>query len=421
MPLLNEHYRKLPGQYLFPEIERRVNERLAADADLAPRLIRAGIGDVTEPLPPACVQALHDAAEEMARRESFRGYGPSSGHLFVREAIVAGEYAGLGIEASELFLSDGSKGDAGHALEVFAAGNRVGIADPVYPVYVDTNVLAGRTGGLASNGLFDGLAPLAATESNGFVPDLPSQPLDLVYLCFPNNPTGAMIDRAGLERWVRWALDHDAVILYDGAYADYVSDPDLPRTIYEIPDARRCAMEFRSLSKSAGFTGLRCGWTVCPRELEGRLPDGTRTAVHPMWSRRWATRSNGVSWPVQRAAAAAYSDSGREQVRSLIDLYRGNARILREGSLAAGLRVWGGAHAPYVWIACPEGLTSWGFFDRLLEEAAVVVTPGCGFGPGGEGYVRISGFNSRENVEAIVERLGELLGTSAATAAERAC
>ncbi len=408
MPLLNEHFRKLPGQYLFPEIERRVADRLASNASIAPRLIRAGIGDVTEPLPAACVAALHESADEMARRETFRGYGPSAGHGFLREAIVGGEYAGLGIDPSEIFVSDGSKGDAGHALEIFASGNRVGIADPVYPVYVDTNVLAGRTGPLREDAFFEGLHPLRANEANGFVPAIPDVPLDLVYLCFPNNPTGAMIDRETLSRWVAWACEHDATILYDGAYADYVDDPSLPRTIYEIPDAKRCAMEFRSLSKSAGFTGLRCGWTVCPRELEGRLSDGSRQAVHPMWSRRWATRSNGVSWPVQRAAAAAYSPQGREEVAALIDLYRGNARILREGALAAGLRVWGGVHAPYVWVACPEGLTSWGFFDRLLDEAAVVVTPGSGFGPGGEGYVRISGFNSRRNAEEIVARLAAM-------------
>jgi LL-diaminopimelate aminotransferase len=257
MPLLNEHFRKLPGQYLFPEIERRVADRLASNASIAPRLIRAGIGDVTEPLPAACVAALHESADEMAQRETFRGYGPSAGHGFLREAIVGGEYAGLGIDPSEIFVSDGSKGDAGHALEIFASGNRVGIADPVYPVYVDTNVLAGRTGPLREDAFFEGLHPLRANEANGFVPAIPDVPLDLVYLCFPNNPTGAMIDRETLSRWVAWACEHDATILYDGAYADYVDDPSLPRTIYEIPDAKRCAMEFRSLSKSAGFTGLR--------------------------------------------------------------------------------------------------------------------------------------------------------------------
>ena len=408
MPLLNEHFRKLPGQYLFPEIERRVGERISSNPDIAKRLIRAGIGDVTEPLPSACIAALHEAADEMARRETFRGYGPSAGHGFLREAILEGEYAGLEIDPSEIFVSDGSKGDAGHALEIFANGNRVGIADPVYPVYVDTNVLAGRTGSIGPDGFFEGLRQLRANEANGFVPGIPAEPLDLVYLCFQNNPTGAMIDRDTLAKWIAWADEHDAIILYDGAYADYVDDPSLPRTIYEIPGAKRCAMEFRSLSKSAGFTGLRCGWTVCPRELEGRLADGTRTSVHPMWSRRWATRSNGVSWPVQRAAAAAYSPRGRAEVSALIDLYRGNARILREGAAAAGLRVWGGVHAPYVWVGCPGGLSSWAFFDRVLDEAAVVVTPGSGFGPGGEGYVRISGFNSRSNAEEIVKRLAAI-------------
>lgn len=405
MAILNPNFRRLPAQYLFREIERRVAERVASDPSLGSRLLRAGIGDVTEPLPPACIAALHAGADELSRHETFRGYGPYTGHPFVREAIVAGEYAGLGIDPSEVFLSDGSKGDVGHALEVFAEGNRVGIADPVYPVYVDTNVLSGRTGPLGADGFFEGLFPLRANAANGFVPEPPDRPLDLVYLCFPNNPTGAMIDRAGLERWVRWAIEHDATILYDGAYADYVGDRALPRTIYEIPEARRCAMEFRSFSKSAGFTGLRCGWTVCPQALEGRLPSGERTQVHPMWTRRWSTRSNGVSWPVQRAAAAVYSPEGRGQVRALIELYRGNAQRLRHGAESMGLRAWGGVHAPYVWVSCPPGLDSWTTFDRLLDRAAVVVTPGVGFGPSGEGFVRISAFNSRANVEEIVRRL----------------
>lgn len=408
MAILNEHFDKLPGQYLFPEIERRVADRLAASPALEGRLIRAGIGDVTEPIPEACAAAIREAADELSDRETFRGYGPAAGHRFVREAIAAGEYQRTGIDPDEIFLSDGSKGDAGHALEIFGPGNRVAVADPVYPVYVDTNVLAGRTGRVAEDGIFEGIFPLRANEENGFLPGPPDLPLDLVYLCFPNNPTGAMIDREGLAAWVAWALERDAVILYDGAYADFVADPSLPRTIYEIDGARRCAMEFRSLSKSAGFTGVRCGWTVCPRELEGRLPSGERRRVHAMWSRRWATRSNGVSWPVQRAAAAAYSPEGRRQVRELVELYRGNARRLREGAAKAGLRVWGGLHAPYVWVACPDGLPSWAFFDRLLDDLAVVTTPGCGFGPGGEGFVRISGFNSRERVEEIVDRLETL-------------
>ena len=408
MAILNEHFDKLPGQYLFPEIERRVADRLAANPELERRLIRAGIGDVTEPIPPACAEAIRRAADELSDRETFRGYGPANGHRFVREAIASVEYANAGIDAEEIFLSDGSKGDAGHALEIFAPGNRIAVADPVYPVYVDTNVLAGRTGPIAADGIFEGIVPLRATEANDFLPAPPDALLDLVYLCFPNNPTGAMIDRAGLAAWVAWALERDAIILYDGAYADFVADPSLPRTIYEIEGAHRCAMEFRSLSKSAGFTGVRCGWTVCPRELEGRLASGERRAVHPMWSRRWATRSNGVSWPVQRAAAAAYSPEGRRQVRDLVELYRGNARRLREGVANAGLRVWGGLHAPYVWVACPDGLSSWAFFDRLLDDLAVVTTPGCGFGPGGEGFVRISGFNSRTRVEEIVERLATL-------------
>jgi LL-diaminopimelate aminotransferase len=408
MPLVNEHFAKLSGNYLFPEIERRVEAHLAAHPEARTRLVRAGIGDVTEPLPPACVEALHAAAEELAHRETFRGYGPSTGHAFVREAIAAGEYAGTPVHPDEIFLSDGSKGDAGHALELFAPGNRAAIVDPVYPVYIDTNIMAGRTGPRGADGFPQGLVRLQATAECGFVPAPPVERVDLVYLCFPNNPTGAMIDRPALAAWVEFALANEAIILYDGAYADYVSDPALPRTIYEIPGADRCAIEFRSLSKSAGFTGVRCGWTVCPRALCARTATGEVVPLHPLWSRRWATRSNGVSWPVQRAAAAAYSPQGREQVRGLVSFYMENARHLRSGVEAAGLEAWGGEHAPYVWVRCPQGLSSWAFFDRLLAEAAIVSTPGSGFGPGGEGFVRISAFNSRANIEAVVTRLAAM-------------
>jgi LL-diaminopimelate aminotransferase len=266
----------------------------------------------------------------------------------------------------------------------------------------------GRTGPLGPDGFFEGLIPLRARPENGFVPSIPSERADLYYLCFPNNPTGAMIDRDRLAAWVEHALATDAVILYDGAYADYIGDPALPRTIYEIPGAERCAMEFRSFSKSAGFTGLRCGWTVCPRALQGRTAAGDAVPLHPIWSRRWSTRSNGVSWPVQCAAAAACSPQGQSEIRRLVELYRGNAAILRRASLESGLEAWGGEHAPYVWVRCPEGLSSWGFFDRLLREAAIVVTPGSGFGPGGEGFIRISAFNTRERIESLAERLATL-------------
>lgn len=405
MALVNEHFAKLPRSYLFPEIERRVEAHLAAHPHDRSRLIRGGIGDVTEPLPPACIAALHAAVDDLATRERFRGYGPAAGHAFVREAIVSAEYAHTGIDPSEIFLSDGSKGDVGHALEIFAPGNRAAITDPVYPVYVDTNVMDGRTGGLGPDGFFEGLIPLRARPENGFIPEIPAQRADLYYLCFPNNPTGAMIDRPRLAAWVEHALATDAVILYDGAYADYLGDPSLPRTIYEIPGAERCAMEFRSFSKSAGFTGLRCGWTVCPRSLHARTAAGEAVPLHPIWTRRWSTRSNGVSWPVQCAAAAACSPQGRREVRALVELYRGNAARLRAAAAAAGLEVWGGEHAPYVWARCPEGLSSWEFFDRLLREDAVVVTPGSGFGPGGEGFIRISAFNTRERIEELSRRL----------------
>jgi len=404
---INEHYLKLQSGYLFPEISRRVEAWRAANPDVAGRLIRCGIGDVTEPLPLAVREAMHAAIDEMGERATFKGYGPPYGYDFLRRAIIDGDFRPLGIDFAldEIFLSDGSKTDAGAVLDILGSGNRIGITDPVYPVYVDTNVMAGNTGAVDAQGRYEGLVYLPATADNGFVPEIPAQPLDVIYLCYPNNPTGGMIDRPRLQAWVDYALKHDALILYDVAYKDYIRDPALPRSIFEIDGARRCAMEFHSFSKNGGFTGIRCGYTVCPRELTAVAEYGSRVELHRLWARRWSTKSNSVSYPVQCGAAALYSDAGRAQVADLIDHYMGNAALLRESCRAAGFEVFGGEHAPYVWVRCRDGLDSWSTFDRMLAQHQVVVTPGAGFGSCGEGFFRISAFNSRENVEEVGRRL----------------
>lgn len=416
MAFINDHYLKLAAGYLFPEISRRVTAFADANPSLKGRIIRCGIGDVTEPLPPAAIAAMHAGVDELASRETFRGYGPATGYDFVREAIVQGDFRerGIAIEADEIFLSDGSKPDASAFIEILAAGspaeggNRIAVCDPVYPVYVDNNVMAGNTGAALAGGGYEGLVYLPGTPENGFVPEPPAQPVDVAYLCYPNNPTGAVITRAQLTRWVEWALANDALICYDAAYEAYVRDPSLPRSIYEIPGADRCAVEFRSFSKNGGFTGVRAGYTVVPKAVEGRTRSGERVPLHRLWMRRWATCSNGVSWPVQRAVAALYSPEGRAQMAELIDFYMENAAILRQACAAQGLRVSGGEHAPYVWVACPEGLGSWETFDTLLTRAQLVVTPGAGFGRHGEGFFRISAFNSRANVIEAGKRLSTL-------------
>ena len=416
MAFINDHYLKLAAGYLFPEISRRVSVFAEANPAIAKEIIRCGIGDVTEPLPPAAIAAMHAGVDELASRETFRGYGPATGYDFVREAIVQRDFRerGIAIESDEIFLSDGSKPDASAFIEILAAGspaeggNRIAVCDPVYPVYVDNNVMAGNTGAALAGGGYEGLVYLPGTPENGFVPEPPAQPVDVAYLCYPNNPTGAVITRAQLTRWVEWALANDALICYDAAYEAYVRDPSLPRSIYEIPGADRCAVEFRSFSKNGGFTGVRAGYTVVPKAVEGRTRSGERVPLHRLWMRRWATCSNGVSWPVQRAVAALYSPEGRAQMAELINLYMENAAILRQACTAQGLRVWGGEHAPYVWVGCPAGLGSWETFDALLTRAQLVVTPGAGFGRHGEGFFRISAFNSRANVIEAGKRLSAL-------------
>lgn len=410
MARINENFLKLKAGYLFPEIARRVNAYTEANPESAAKLIRCGIGDVTEPLPEACRQAMHDAVDEQGKPETFRGYGPEQGYDFLRESIVTNQFAGLGINADEVFVSDGSKCDSGNILDIFGPGNKIAITDPVYPVYVDTNVMIGNTGEADENGAYAGLVYLPCNAENNFVPAIPDEKVDLIYLCYPNNPTGGTATRAQLEAWVAYARENKAIILYDAAYEAFIQEEDVPHSIFEIEGAKECAIEFRSFSKNGGFTGTRCAYTVIPKELKGYAESGEEQAIHQLWSRRHSTKFNGASYPVQRGAAAVFSKEGKEQVAALIQGYMSNAKLLREACEKIGLSVFGGINAPYVWVGCPEGVSSWEMFDRMLEGAQVVITPGAGFGAAGEGYFRISAFNSRENVEEVCRRVEENLG-----------
>ena len=409
MPYVNEHYLKLAAGYLFPEIARRV--AAFSEANPKKKVIRMGIGDVTEPLPPAVIAAMHRAVDDQARRDSFHGYGPSEGYPWLREKIAKHDFAARGCEitADEIFVSDGSKGDCGNILDILGPGNSIAVADPVYPVYVDTNVMYGNTGGLRADGGYQGLHYLPATAENGFVPELPREPVDVIYLCFPNNPTGAVATRDVLRQWVEYANEYGSLILFDAAYEAYITDPAIPHSIYEIDGARRCAIEFRSFSKTAGFTGVRCAATVVPKDVAGRTRHGEKVYLHRLWQRRQNTKTNGVSYIVQRGAEAAYSDEGRQQIRELVSFYLANAAEARKGLEEVGLMVFGGTNAPYVWARCPSDVDSWSFFDLLLSKCAVVCTPGLGFGASGEGYVRFSAFNSRENVVEAMKRVSSEL------------
>jgi LL-diaminopimelate aminotransferase len=407
MAFLNDNYLKLKAGYLFPEIARRVKAFGEANPDAAKRIIRCGIGDVTEALPAAVVTALHKAVDEMGTRAGFHGYGPEQGYEWLRRAIAENDYRAHGLEVAddEIFVSDGSKCDTGNILDILGHQNRIAITDPVYPVYVDTNVMAGHTGEGDDTGAYAGLHYLKCTAENGFVAEPPKEHVDVVYLCFPNNPTGAVATRAQLEAWVAYARKERALILFDAAYEAYISEPGVPHSIYEIPGARECAIEFRSFSKNGGFTGTRCAFTVVPKTLLMSTASGDKKPLHPLWLRRMTTKFNGVSYVVQRAAEALYSPEGKAQIRALIEHYMGNARILREAAASIGLRVYGGVNAPYIWVSTPNKITSWQMFDRMLGEANVVITPGSGFGAMGEGYFRISAFNSRENAEEVARRI----------------
>ena len=403
---VNEHYLKLQASYLFSDIAKRV---AAFEAKYPEReVIKLGIGDVTNPLPAACVTAFQAAVEEMATTAGFRGYGPEQGYDFLREAIARHDFQarGAAIEADEIFVSDGAKCDTGNIQELFAVEARIAIPDPVYPVYLDTNVMAGRTGEFR-DGRYEGIVYLDSTKDNNYVPDLPTDPVDLIYLCFPNNPTGSTITREQLKVWVDFARDSEALILFDAAYEGFIRDPQLPHSIYEIEGAREVAIEFRSYSKSAGFTGTRCAYTVVPKECRAFDARGNRQAIHPLWNRRHCTKFNGVSYPVQRAAEAVYSPEGAAQCRTLIDGYLANAKIIGKAMTELGYSFVGGGNAPYIWI---EGnRDSWEFFDMLLDKAGVVCTPGAGFGRCGQGYIRLSAFNSEANVVKAMARIQEAL------------
>ncbi|HYC55110.1 MAG TPA: LL-diaminopimelate aminotransferase [Candidatus Binatia bacterium] len=405
MARINDNYLKLSAGYLFPEIARRVRAFQAEHADA--RILRLGIGDVVLPLAPAICEAMRAGVDEMETDQGFRGYGPEQGYDFLREAVAKHDFAarGVDIEPDEIFISDGSKCDSGNIQEIFSVDARVAIPDPVYPVYVDTNVMAGRTGVADASGKYANLVYLPCTADNGFLPEPPKQRVDLVYLCFPNNPTGAVASRQDLARWVEYAHKNDAVLLFDAAYEAFITDPQIPHSIYEVPGAREVAIEFRSYSKTAGFTGTRCAYVVVPKPLTGAAADGTRVDLHRLWMRRHTTKFNGVSYPVQRGAAAIYTDAGRAQVRERIDYYMSNARLIREGLSQAGMQLFGGINAPYVWLRTPDGMGSWDFFDALLSRAHVVCTPGAGFGACGEGYLRLSSFARRDQVEEAIDRI----------------
>ena len=405
MATINDNYLKLKAGYLFPEIARRVNAFAEANPDA--KIIRLGIGDVTEPLPEACRTAMIKAVEDMGDRANFKGYGPEQGYAWLREKIAAHDFQARGcdISADEIFISDGSKCDTGNILDIFGDNNTIAVTDPVYPVYVDTNVMAGHTGDANEKGEYGGLVYLPVTAENNFTAEIPSQKVDLIYLCFPNNPTGAVASREHLQAWVNYAKAHGSIIFFDAAYEAFITDPAIPHSIYEIEGARDCAIEFRSFSKNAGFTGTRCALTVVPKTLTAKAADGSDVELWKLWNRRQSTKFNGVSYIVQRGAEAVYSEAGQAQTKALVSFYLENAKIIREQLTAAGLSVYGGVNAPYVWVKTPNGLSSWDFFDKLLQTCNVVGTPGSGFGAAGEGYFRISAFNSRDNVNEAMRRI----------------
>jgi LL-diaminopimelate aminotransferase len=409
MTTINDNYLKLKAGYLFPEIARRVSA--FAEANRGAQIIKLGIGDVTEPLPEACRTAMIKAVEEMGDRSTFKGYGPEQGYSWLREKIAAQDFQARGcdIDASEIFISDGSKCDCGNILDIFGSDNTIAVTDPVYPVYVDTNVMAGHTGYANEKGEYRGLIYLPITAENNFTAQIPLQKVDLIYLCFPNNPTGATASKEHLQAWVEYARNQGSIILFDAAYEAFITDPEIPHSIYEIEGAKDCAIEFRSFSKNAGFTGTRCAFTVVPKNLTAKATDGSDVELWKLWNRRQSTKFNGVSYIVQRGAEAVYSEAGKAQIKALINFYLENAQIICEKLTAAGLEVYGGVNAPYVWLKTPHGLSSWDFFDKLLYTAHVVGTPGSGFGAAGEGYFRISAFNSRENVEEAMKRITENL------------
>lgn len=408
MTVINENFLKLQKNYLFADIAQKVAAYKAAHPK-AP-LIRLGIGDVTRPLPPAVIEALHRATDEMGRAETFRGYGPEHGYEFLRQAIVDNDFLPRGVRLGidEIFVNDGAKSDTGNFGDILGRENCICVTDPIYPVYIDSNVMGGRAGFLQEGG-WSRVTYCPCTENNGFVPEIPAHPVDLIYLCYPNNPTGTTLSHKELEKWVDYARSHGSILLYDAAYEAYITEPDIPHSIYEIEGAKECAVEFHSYSKTAGFTGLRCGYTVVPMKLAMKAADGSMVQLNQLWNRRQCTKFNGTAYIVQRAAEAIYTPEGKRQVRETIDYYMTNARIMRQALQEAGLKVYGGVNAPYIWLKTPEGTGSWDFFEQLLTEINVVSTPGVGFGPAGEGYIRLTAFGKREDCEESMLRLKKWL------------
>lgn len=406
MAHVNENFLKLPGSYLFSDIAKKVKAYQESHPDK--RLIRLGIGDVTRPLPQASIEAMHRAVDEMANKSTFHGYGPEQGYDFLIDTIIKNDFEPRGIEfsSSEVFISDGAKSDTGNIGDILGLDNKVAVTDPVYPVYVDSNVMGGRAGQLNGKQWSD-ITYMPCTAENNFIPSIPSNRIDVIYLCYPNNPTGTTLTKAELKKWVDYALSHDALILFDAAYEAYIREDDIPHSIFEIEGAKRCAIEFRSFSKTAGFTGVRCGYTVIPKEVTATTATGERVALNALWNRRQCTKFNGTSYITQRGAEAIYSKEGKQQVRETIDYYMENARIMREGLTDAGIQVFGGKNAPYLWVKTPEGFTSWQFFDHLLNEANIVSTPGVGFGPSGEGYLRLTAFGQREDCIEAIQRISQ--------------
>ena len=409
MALINENFLKLPGNYLFSDIAKKVNTYKVTHPK--EKIIRLGIGDVTQPLAPAIIEAMQKAVDEMAVQETFRGYGPEQGYPFLIETIIKNDYASRGItlDANEIFISDGAKSDTGNIGDILRHDNSVGVTDPVYPVYIDSNVMSGRAGNIESGGKWSNVVYIPCLAENDFIPELPSRRVDILYLCYPNNPTGTTLTKDELKRWVNYALANDTLILFDAAYEAYIQDPDIPHSIYEIKGAKKVAIEFRSFSKTAGFTGMRCGYTVVPKELNGFTLEGERVQLNKLWNRSQCTKFNGTNYITQRAAEAVYSPEGKEQVKEIINYYMTNARIMKEGLQQCGLKVFGGDNAPYLWIKTPNGLSSWKFFEKMLYEVSIVGTPGVGFGPSGEGYLRLTAFGDRDNTLEAMARLKKWL------------
>ena len=406
MALVNEHFLKLSNNYLFSDIAKKVNAFKVSHPK--ERVISLGIGDVTQPLCPAVIEAMHKAVDEMSNKETFRGYGPEHGYDFLREAILKNDYLSRGIhlDISEIFVNDGAKSDTGNIQEILRWDNSIGVTDPIYPVYIDSNAMIGRAG-VFENGHWSSVTYFPCTAENNFIPQLPDHRVDMIYLCYPNNPTGTVLPKEELRKWVNFALRNESVIFYDSAYEAYIRDENIPHSIYEIKGARKCAIEFRSYSKTAGFTGVRCGYTVIPKELQAFTLDGKTVELNHLWERRQSTKFNGTSYISQRGAEAIYTPEGREQIRKTIDYYMGNARIMRDALTKLGLTVYGGENAPYLWVKTPNGMESWKFFEQLLYGAGIVCTPGVGFGPSGEGYIRFTAFGNREDVEEAMKRISE--------------